>query len=91
MLGFDKVKFILNKHKLNLHSKEAFFVYFKPIRYGKRSFEDYKRFLPYGIYNLCQVLPEYTVFLWTTTMPLSKEVRGGFMIPECENMMRKFC
>jgi hypothetical protein len=35
------------------------------------------------------VLPSYTVFLWTTTMPLSKDVRGGFMIPEVESTKSK--
>lgn len=35
------------------------------------------------------MLPSYTVFLWTTTMPLSKDVRGGFMIPEVESTKSK--
>ena len=53
-------------------------------RYGVNSMYEYKQNLPYGIYHLAKVLPSYTVFLWTTTMPLSKEVKGGFMVPELE-------
>lgn len=42
-----------------------------------------------GIFSLIRVLPSYTVFLWTTTMPISKDVKGGFMIPEVECLKSK--
>lgn len=45
-----------------------------------------------GIFSLIKVLPISTVFIWNTTLPLSKEVRGGFMIPEVyerQSMLRE--
>lgn len=45
-----------------------------------------------GIFSLIKVLPSYTVFIWNTTLPLSKDVRGGFMIPEIyerQSMLRE--
>ncbi|RNA00300.1 PC-esterase domain-containing 1A-like [Brachionus plicatilis] len=51
-------------------------------RYGPSSINEYKKNLPMGIFSLIKVLPSSTVFIWNTTLPLSKEVRGGFMIPE---------
>jgi hypothetical protein len=53
-------------------------------RYGRLSFKDYQRNLPYGIYNLVKILPSHTVFLWTTTMPLAKCVTGGFASADCD-------
>ncbi len=53
-------------------------------RYGQNSLYEYKKNLPEGIYNLIKVLPFYTLFIWTTTLPLSKDVKGGFMVPEAE-------
>lgn len=53
-------------------------------RYGPNGIHEYKRNLPAGIFSLMRVLPNYTVFLWTSTLPVSKDVRGGFMIPEVE-------
>lgn len=53
-------------------------------RYGVNSIYEYKKNLPLGIYSLIKVLPNYTLFLWTTTLPLSKDVKGGFMVPEAE-------
>lgn len=58
-------------------------------RYGKNSIYEYKKNLPLGIYSLIKVLPCYTLFLWATTLPLSKEVRGGFMLPEVEGHQSK--
>lgn len=42
-----------------------------------------------GIFSLIRVLPSTTVFIWNTTLPLSKEVRGGFMIPEIYDRQSK--
>jgi hypothetical protein len=53
-------------------------------RYGTNGIHEYKKNLPMGIFSLIKVLPSYTVFLWTTTLPISKDVKGGFMIPEVE-------
>lgn len=53
-------------------------------RYGVNSIYEYKKNLPEGIYSLIKVLPCYTLFIWTTTLPLSKDVKGGFMVPEAE-------
>lgn len=53
-------------------------------RYGLNSIYEYKKNLPLGIYELIKVLPCNTLFLWTTTLPLSKDVKGGFMVPEAE-------
>ncbi|CAF0967960.1 unnamed protein product [Brachionus calyciflorus] len=51
-------------------------------RYGPNSIYEYKKNLPLGIFSLIKVLPSHTVFIWNTTLPLSKDVKGGFMIPE---------
>lgn len=53
-------------------------------RYGVHSKREYKKNLPAGIFSLGKVLPDTTLFLWLTTMPLSRNVRGGFMVPEAE-------
>lgn len=53
-------------------------------RYGPNGIHEYKKNLPVGIFSLMRVLPSYTLFLWMSTMPVSKDVRGGFMIPEVE-------
>jgi hypothetical protein len=58
-------------------------------RYGPNGLHEYKRNLPVGIFSLIKVLPSYSTFLWTSTMPVSKDVRGGFMIPEVECTKRK--
>lgn len=50
------------------------------------SMRDYKQNLPRGLFSLLSILPDTCTFMWTTTMPLSKNVRGGFMVPEVENM-----
>lgn len=49
-------------------------------RYGENSMFEYKQNLPLGLYHLCRVLPAYTLFIWTTILPLSRDVKGGFMV-----------
>ncbi len=53
-------------------------------RYGQNSIYEYKQNLPMSIYSLCRVLPSYCAFIWVTTLPLSRDVKGGFMVPEAE-------
>jgi hypothetical protein len=53
-------------------------------RYGPNSIPEYKQNLPEGIYSLIKVLPSYSLFIWVTTLPLSKDIKGGFVIPEIE-------
>ena len=53
-------------------------------RYGSNSIPDYKHNLPLGIEALIKVLPSQTLFIWCTTLPLSKDIKGGFVIPEIE-------
>ena len=53
-------------------------------RYGANSISEYKQNLPKGIYSLIKVLPSFTLFMWVTTLPLSKDIKGGFVIPEIE-------
>jgi hypothetical protein len=53
-------------------------------RYGVNSMFEYKQNLPLAMYHLCKVLPSYTLFIWTSILPLSKDVKGGFMVPEVE-------
>jgi hypothetical protein len=49
-------------------------------RYGVNSMFEYKQNLPMAMYYLCKVLPSYTLFIWTSILPLSKDVKGGFMV-----------
>ena len=37
-----------------------------------------------SIIKLASVLPNYSLFIWVTTLPLSKDIKGGFVIPEIE-------
>ena len=60
-------------------------------RYGENSVHEYKHNLPKAISELTKVLPMRTLFIWTTTMPLAKEIKGGFMIPECEHLTSNSC
>lgn len=53
-------------------------------RYGENSALDYKINLPKGLHAMISVLPNSCLFIWTTTLPLSKDIKGGFVIPELE-------
>ena len=49
-------------------------------RYGVNSVEEYKLNVPKGVQSLLDVLPKESVFIWTGALPVSKEIRGGFMV-----------
>ncbi|XP_041370527.1 PC-esterase domain-containing protein 1A-like [Gigantopelta aegis] len=51
-------------------------------RYGPSSIEDYKKNLKTLFARLNEVVPEACLLIWNTTMPISKNARGGFLIPE---------
>jgi len=59
-------------------------------RYGMNSLVDYKKNLLNGIASLNNALPRHTLFIWTTIMPLSSDVKGGFMVPEAELHRKTF-
>ena len=48
-------------------------------RYGTKSVEEYKLNVQRGVQSLLDVLPKESVFIWTGALPVSKEIRGGFM------------
>jgi hypothetical protein len=53
-------------------------------RYGPNSIPDYKNNLPLGLQTIIKILPSNSLFIWLTTLPLSKDIKGGFVIPEIE-------
>jgi len=53
-------------------------------RYGPNSIPDYKINLRSGLKTFAKVLPCKSLFIWVTTLPLSKDIKGGFVIPEIE-------
>ncbi|KAK3597756.1 hypothetical protein CHS0354_006115 [Potamilus streckersoni] len=55
-------------------------------RYGANSIDDYKKNLDKLFTRFNEVLPKHCLVIWNTTMPISKSVRGGFMVPEVEFM-----
>ncbi|XP_076103356.1 PC-esterase domain-containing protein 1A-like [Mytilus galloprovincialis] len=55
-------------------------------RYGKASVEMYKENLDKLYQRFKECLPEECLVLWNATLPISKDARGGFIIPEIEFM-----
>ncbi|KAL3863864.1 hypothetical protein ACJMK2_005591 [Sinanodonta woodiana] len=55
-------------------------------RYGANSIDDYKKNLVKLFTRFNEVLPKDCLVIWNTTMPISKSVHGGFMVPEAEFM-----
>ncbi|KAL5021719.1 hypothetical protein ScPMuIL_000874 [Solemya velum] len=55
-------------------------------RYGINSVPEYKRNLDKLFTRFSEVLPKQSLVVWNTTMPISKNARGGFLVPEIEFM-----
>ncbi|XP_078668192.1 PC-esterase domain-containing protein 1A-like [Branchiostoma floridae x Branchiostoma belcheri] len=53
-------------------------------RYGPSSVPMYKKNLKKLFGRFKEVLPEQTLVIWNTTLPVANSVRGGFLIPEVE-------
>lgn len=49
-------------------------------RYGPNSMTYYKENLQRFCYYLNQVIPKETLVIWTTAMPVSNAIRGGFLL-----------
>ena len=48
------------------------------------SVDEYKENLETLFRRLKESLPENCLVIWLTTLPISKRIRGGFLIPEIE-------
>ncbi|XP_071090826.1 PC-esterase domain-containing protein 1A-like isoform X1 [Haliotis cracherodii] len=55
-------------------------------RYGVRAIDEYKENLKTLFRRFKEVLPADCLVIWNTTLPISKNARGGFIIPEIEFM-----
>ncbi|XP_070539798.1 PC-esterase domain-containing protein 1A-like [Ptychodera flava] len=51
-------------------------------RYGPMSITTYKNNLEKLFKRLKATLPAHSMVLWNTTLPVSSNIRGGFMVPE---------
>ena len=52
------------------------------LRYGSSAVDDYKENLEILFKRLKETLPDNCLVIWCTTLPISKYIRGGFMIPQ---------
>nr|XP_034330368.1 GATA zinc finger domain-containing protein 14 [Crassostrea gigas]XP_034330369.1 GATA zinc finger domain-containing protein 14 [Crassostrea gigas]XP_034330370.1 GATA zinc finger domain-containing protein 14 [Crassostrea gigas]XP_034330371.1 GATA zinc finger domain-containing protein 14 [Crassostrea gigas]XP_034330372.1 GATA zinc finger domain-containing protein 14 [Crassostrea gigas] len=55
-------------------------------RYGPSGVDEYKENLNTLFDRFKQCLPEDTLVIWNTTLPIAKDVRGGFLVPEVDFM-----
>ncbi|GFS17558.1 PC-esterase domain-containing protein 1A-like [Elysia marginata] len=55
-------------------------------RYGSDSIMEYKQNLQTLFARFRKSLPERSLVIWTTTLPISSSARGGFLVPEIEFM-----
>ncbi|WAR21999.1 PED1A-like protein, partial [Mya arenaria] len=55
-------------------------------RYGNRSVDHYKDNLATLFRRMKEALPETCLVIWNMTLPISKQARGGFLIPQVEYM-----
>uniref|UniRef100_T1J0Z6 SGNH domain-containing protein n=1 Tax=Strigamia maritima TaxID=126957 RepID=T1J0Z6_STRMM len=53
-------------------------------RWGPNGIDPYKENLRNLMRRLKEVLKDDCLFIWTTTMPISQDMRGGFLIPQVE-------
>lgn len=53
-------------------------------RYGQNSMELYKKNLKKFCGKLVDILPKHTLVVWRTTLPVSEEMKGGFMTSDAE-------
>ncbi|KAM8881582.1 PC-esterase domain-containing protein 1A-like [Synchiropus picturatus] len=51
-------------------------------RYGGDWVSQYKRDLSQFFEHIDRVLPDEALVVWTQTMPLAEQIRGGFLVPE---------
>ncbi|XP_053716603.1 PC-esterase domain-containing protein 1A-like isoform X1 [Synchiropus splendidus] len=51
-------------------------------RYGRDWVSQYKRDLSQFFQHIDGVLPDEALVIWTQTMPLAEQIRGGFLVPE---------
>lgn len=53
-------------------------------RYGNTAIAEYKENMALLFSRLTQVLPPHCLMVWNTTLPISKNARGGFLVQEIE-------
>ncbi|KAL8613301.1 hypothetical protein ACOMHN_052541 [Nucella lapillus] len=53
-------------------------------RYGTSAIDRYKENLSFLFFRFMEVLPPECLVVWNTTMPISKNARGGFLVKEVE-------
>nr|XP_054929060.1 uncharacterized protein LOC129385923 [Dermacentor andersoni] len=53
-------------------------------RWGPRGVDDYKKNLHRFFWRLRCVLPQSCLVIWLTAAPLTKNIRGGFLVPELD-------
>ena len=68
----------MNLQKNVFHSHMLYF----SGRYGASAVDDYKENLETLFKRFKETLPDNCLVLWCTTLPISKYIRGGFMIPQ---------
>ena len=59
---------------------------FLNFRYGKNGVDEYKQNLVHLFDRFKQSLSPDCLVIWNATLPISKNIRGGFLIPEVEFM-----
>jgi len=55
-------------------------------RYGSKAIVEYKENLVHLFKGLSSSLPESCLVIWNTTLPISNQAKGGFLIPEVQFM-----
>ena len=55
-------------------------------RYGRNGVDEYKKNLTRLFDRFKQTLPDDCLLVWNATLPISKNARGGFLVPEVEFM-----
>ena len=73
---------------INIHATcllyKFFLLFFFFTRYGKTAITEYKQNMAVLFSRLTEVLPPYCLMVWNTTLPISKNARGGFLVQEIE-------
>ncbi|XP_056005395.1 uncharacterized protein LOC130050192 [Ostrea edulis] len=57
-------------------------------RYGSNGVDEYKENLTTLFDRFKQCLSEDTLVIWNTTLPIAKDIRGGFLVPEVDFMKK---
>ncbi|XP_074847730.1 PC-esterase domain-containing protein 1A [Carettochelys insculpta] len=58
-------------------------------RYGPRSMTQYRTNLEKAFNRLDKVLPHTCLLLWNMTMPVSRKIIGGFLVPELQHRSKE--